>query len=84
MLQYARMPETPDPSPPDAAHPDWFREPTPRELKIGAALFSGFGVFFLLMFLVEKDWGFRWVLLGLGVISIIRGLWHLRDVLKKR
>ena len=78
------MPQPPEPSEQDAAHPDWFREPTKRELKIGAALFSGFGVFFVLMFVVEKDWGFRWVLLALGVISIIRGLWHLVGAVRKK
>ena len=77
------MAQPPEPAPEDAAHPDWFREPTRRELKIGAALFIGFGVFFVLMFVVEKDWGFRWVLLGLGVISIVRGLWHLLGVARK-
>lgn len=70
-------------TPSDAAHPDWFREPTRRELKIGAALFTGFGAFFVLMFFVEKDWGFRWVLLTLGVVSIVRGCWHLVDVMRK-
>ena len=60
----------------EAADPEWFRPPTPREHKIGAALFIAFGVFFVLLFLVERGWGFRWVILGLGVISIWRGLWH--------
>jgi hypothetical protein len=68
----------------DAAHPDWFREPTVRELRLGAGLFTGFGVFFVLMFFVEKDWGFRWVLLTLGVVSIVRGLWHLGGAIRKR
>jgi len=77
------MSDKQDPPPPDAAHPDWFREPTRRELKIGAALFAGFGAFFVLMFIVEKDWGFRWVLLALGIVSIVRGFWHLVDVLRK-
>lgn len=78
-----RMSENQEPSPPDTAHPDWFREPTRREMKIGAALFAGFGAFFVLMFFVEKDWGFRWVLLALGGVSIVRGFWHLVDALKK-
>ena len=77
------MIEKQDPTSPEAAHPDWFREPTRRELKIGAGLFTGFGAFFVLMFWVEKDWGFRWVLLGLGIVSIVRGLWHLIDVIRK-
>jgi hypothetical protein len=70
------MIEKDDELPREAAHPDWFRPPTPREHKIGAALFIAFGVFFVLLFLVERGWGFRWVILGLGVISIWRGLWH--------
>ncbi len=77
------MSENQEPKPPDAAHPDWFREPTRREMKIGAALFTGFGAFFVLMFFVEKDSGFRWVLLALGVVSIVRGFWHLVDAMKK-
>jgi hypothetical protein len=39
------MPHVPfpnDPTPEEAANPDWFREPTAREHKIGAALFAGF------------------------------------------
>jgi hypothetical protein len=78
------MSEKPVSSPPDAAHPDWFREPTLRELKIGAGLFTAFGVFFVLMFIVEKDWAFRWVLLALGVVSTVRGLWHLIGVFRKK
>lgn len=62
--------------PQDAAHPEWFREPTPREHRIGAWLFLGFGVFFVLCFIVEKDWSFRWVMLALGTISIGRGVRH--------
>ena len=62
---------------PDAAHPDWFREPNAKELKIGIGLFIGFGIFFFLSFKLGRDWGFRWVLLGLGIISTIRGLWYL-------
>jgi hypothetical protein len=75
-----KLPESPQ----DVAHPDWFREPTVRELKLGAGLFAGFGVFFVLMFFVEKDWGFRWVLLTLGAVSIVRGLWHLGGAMRKR
>lgn len=62
--------------PDDAPIDPSFREPTPREHKLAAALFIAFGVFFILLFVVEKGWGFRWVLLGLGIISIWRGLWH--------
>jgi hypothetical protein len=55
---------------------DWFREPTAREHRIAAALFGGFGVFFVLLFLVESGWWFRWVILVLGVFSTIRGVRH--------
>ena len=60
----------------EVADPEWFREPTRREHALGAGLFVGFGVFFLLLFYVERGSRFRWVMLGLGVISIGRGLRH--------
>jgi fatty acid desaturase len=63
-------------SPPEAADPDWFREPTPREHRMAAALFVAFGVFFALSFVVLSGWWFRWVILGLGVLSALHGLWH--------
>lgn len=68
---------------PELADPDWFREPSPREHKIGAALFLGFAVFFILLFLAERGWGFRWVILALAVISIWRGLWHWTGALRR-
>ena len=77
------MTDKPDPVTRDAADAEWFRAPTRRELKMGAGLFLTFGVFFILMFVVEKDWSFRWALLGLGVISTVRGMWHLIDALRK-
>ena len=67
----------------DDADPDWFREPTPREHRIAAALFIGFGVFFVLLFLVQSGWWFRWVILGLGVISTIHGARHALDARKR-
>ena len=70
------MSEKHDTPTPPAAHADWFRKPTPREHRLGAGLFIGFGLFFILLFLVERDSKFRWVILGLGVISILRGLYH--------
>ena len=61
---------------PEAADPEWFREPTPREHRMAAALFVAFGVFFALLFVVLGGWWFRWVILGLGVLSALHGLWH--------
>ncbi len=75
----ANQPEsTPDTlhSPSEAADPDWFRQPTPREHRMGAALFVSFGVWFVLLFVVLGGWWFRWVILGMGVLSILHGLWH--------
>src|SRR5215212_2030233 len=68
----------PDPPPasPDAADPTWFREPTAREHAIAAALFVGFGLFFVVLFFVLLGWWFRWVVGGLGVVSVLHGLWH--------
>jgi hypothetical protein len=74
------VPTSNDPTPDEAANPDWFREPTPREHKIGAALFAGFGLFFVLLFLVEPGWSFRWVILTLGIISLYRALTHLLSI----
>ena len=54
----------------------WFRAPTRREHCLGAGLFVGFGVFFVLLFIVLDGWGFRWTILALGVISVLRGLRH--------
>ena len=65
--------------PQEQAHPEWFREPTRREHWIAAALFVGFGVFFVLLFLVTYGFWFRWVTLGLGLYSVVHGLGHARD-----
>jgi hypothetical protein len=61
---------------PDAGDPTWFREPSRREHRIGAALFIGFGIFYLLLFFVLRGWWFRWVILTLAVLSVMRGLRH--------
>jgi fatty acid desaturase len=63
-------------SPTEAADPEWFREPTPREHRMAAALFVAFGIFFALLFVVLSGWWFRWVILGLGVLSTLHGFWH--------
>ena len=65
-----------------AADPEWFRAPTRRELKMGVGLFLGFGLFFFLMFYIERDSRFRWVILGLAVISTVRGFWHWVGVIR--
>jgi hypothetical protein len=69
---------------PNAPGDHSFRDPTPREHKIAAGLFAGFGVFFILLFLTERGWAFRWVILGLAVISLWRALWHCSGILKRQ
>ena len=56
--------------------PNWFREPTPRERWIAAALFVGFGVFFILLFFVLAGWWPRWIILTLGIYSAVHGIRH--------
>lgn len=68
---------------PDAPEDAWFREPNRREHLIGAGVFLGFGLFFLLLFPVLAGWGFRWVIAGLGLWSILRGLGHIRCAARK-
>jgi hypothetical protein len=68
----------------EQANPDWFREPSPREHRIAAALFIGFGVFFILLFCVHGGWWFRWVILALGVFSSIHGARHWLDARRAR
>jgi fatty acid desaturase len=63
----------------DQADPDWFRQPTRREHWIGAALFIGFGVFFILLFALLRGWWFRWVILMLGIWSIWSGVRHVMN-----
>jgi hypothetical protein len=74
-------PDPATPAPPDAADPDWFRPPTRREHWLGFALFTGFGVFFVLLFLVQRRWWFSWVTLALAVVSTHRGLQHARSAM---
>ncbi|MEA2708861.1 MAG: hypothetical protein QOF78_1462 [Phycisphaerales bacterium] len=63
----------------EIAHREVFRGPTPREHRIAAALFVGFAVFFVLLYVVLSGWWFRWVILGLGVWSFVYGLRHWMD-----
>jgi len=58
---------------------EWFRAPTRREHWIAAALCVGFGLFFVMLFLLQAGWWFRWVVLGLGVISMLHGARHALD-----
>jgi len=82
-----------DEKPPSAAPPapveeagdaEWFREPTRREQWLGAGLFAGFGVFFLLFFYVQRGSNFRWIILGLGVISILRATRHMIKAIRAK
>ena len=73
---------TEDPAQPEPADADWFRPPTRREHAIAAALFVGFGCSFILLFIVLRGWWFRWVILALGIWSIIRGCRHLLGVIE--
>jgi hypothetical protein len=59
------------------ADPEWFRQPTKAEHRLGGYLFLLFGVGFALLFPVLSGWWFRWVFLGLAVWSVLRGIWHL-------
>jgi hypothetical protein len=63
----------------ELAHPEVFRGPTPREHRIASGLFVGFGVFFVMLYVVLSGWWFRWVILGLAVWSIVIGVRHWRD-----
>jgi len=64
----------------EAEDPDWFRAPTARERRIAGALFIGFGLFFVALFVVLSGWWFRWVILTLGGYSILEGIRHLRGI----
>ena len=69
-----------DPQEPnEQAHPEWFRDVTPREHWMAAALFLGFGLFFVALFYLTAGFWFRWVTLGLGVYSILHASRHVRD-----
>src|SRR5205823_4376194 len=75
----------PTPSPATAREAtDWFRAPTRREHWIAAALFVGFGLFFLLLFMVLVGWWFRWVILGLALISVVYALGHAADAKREK
>ena len=76
--------ETPDQPKADTAHPDWFREPNARELLVGIGLFLGFGIFFILSFILGKDWGFRWLFLIFGIISTVRSMWYVLCFVRMR
>ena len=67
----------------EEANPEWFREPTPREHWIAAWLFVGFGVFFVLLFVVTYGFWFRWVTLGLAGWSVLYALGHARRALRR-
>jgi hypothetical protein len=71
-------------SQPEQSSPRWFREPNRREHWIAAGLFGGFGVFFVMLFIVQGGWWFRWVMLVLGVFSVMRGLRHLINVARSK
>jgi hypothetical protein len=73
------MSESPHQPEEPAGHAEWFRPPTKREHIIAAWLFVGFGFFFLAMFYLCYGWGFRWVILVLGLYSILHGLRHAMD-----
>ncbi|HWP39334.1 MAG TPA: hypothetical protein VNL70_00315, partial [Tepidisphaeraceae bacterium] len=73
-----------DPPAGEVADQRWFRAPSRREHVIGAGLFLGFGLFFVMLFLVQRGWWFRWVMLALGVISLVRGLKHAREAIRLR
>ena len=75
----AKYPDADDGATAEAAHPDWFREPSRREHRIAAALFVGFGVFFVCLFWVQRHWWFRWVILGLALFSAWHGVRHALD-----
>ena len=68
--------------PPEMSDPNWFREPTRREHWIAAGLFVAFGLFFALLFVVQRGWWFGWVVLALGVISILHGTRHAMDAMR--
>ena len=63
--------------PTELADPNWFRQPTRREHWMGAALFAAFGIWFVLLFVVLGGWWFRWIILAMGLLSLVRGARHL-------
>ena len=80
-IQYRRMPDPLDEnsSTSEAAHPQWFRPPTRREHWIAFGLFLGFGLFFLALFILHRNWWFRWIMFVLGLWSIYGAVRHITD-----
>jgi hypothetical protein len=68
-----------NPSPSQNSDTNWFRPPTRRENRIAAGLFIGFGIFFFILFWIQKNFWFRWVVLALAVGSIWYALRHVLD-----
>jgi hypothetical protein len=68
---------------PENADEGIFRAPTRREHWIATALFIGFAIFFVLLFIVLRGRWFRWVILGLGVWSVIYAVRHAVDARRK-
>ncbi len=77
----APMPTTREENAPDSevVSLEWFRAPSRREHWIAAGLFVGFGVFFVLLSVVNRGWWFGWVILLLGVWSLAHALGHALD-----
>jgi hypothetical protein len=75
-----------DPFQPDheIAHPEVFREATPREHRLAAGLFVGFAIFFVLLFVLLRGWWFRWVILALAMYSFLYAVRHWRDASGRR
>ena len=77
-----------DPLPPDSlpssADPTWFRPPTRREHAIAAALFLGFALFFISLFVLQHDKWWRWLFLALALFSAVRGLRHVISILSRQ
>ena len=67
-----------DPNESGYSDPNWFRVANARERRIAAALFIGFGLFFVALFVVWSGSWFRWVLLVLGGYSILSAMRFLR------
>jgi hypothetical protein len=65
----------------EIAEPTWFRAPTRREHAIAAGLFFGFGISLALLFIVLGGWWFRWVILAMAAISIVRALQHVLGII---
>ena len=61
---------------PEGGDATWFRQPTRREQWIGFWLFLGFAIFFGVFFRFYSGAGYRWILLGLAVLSLGRALRH--------